>query len=102
MSWISIPAPVTGLRKLKRGLCAREAHRNNGGLAMTSEELIHRFENDAAPDSFHHTDHVRLAFAYLSQYPILDALQKFTNALKRFATAHGKTQLYSETITCAY
>jgi hypothetical protein len=68
---------------------------------MTNEELIYRFETDAV-DSFHHADHVRLAFAYLSQYPVLQALEKFSSALKRFAGARGKTQLYHETITHAY
>jgi len=70
---------------------------------MTNEELIRRFESDTLPDdSFHHADHVRLAFAYLSQHPVLEALQKFANALKQFAAARGKKQLYNETITCAY
>jgi len=70
---------------------------------MTNQELIHRFEHDALPsDSFHHADHVRLAFAYLSQYPVLHALEKFAAALQRFAAARGKTQLYNETITFAY
>lgn len=70
---------------------------------MTNEQLIHCFENNVMPDdSFHHADHVRLAFAYLRQFPVLEALQKFASALKRFATAHGKTQLYNETITYAY
>jgi hypothetical protein len=53
-------------------------------------------------DSFHHAGHVRLAFAYLSQYPVLTALEKFAAALKRFATACGKPQLYHETVTHAY
>jgi hypothetical protein len=70
---------------------------------MSNEELIRCFENDALPtDSFHHADHVRLAFAYLCRYPVLQALEKFASALKRFAAARGKTQLYNETITCAY
>ena len=70
---------------------------------MTSEELIDRFERGLSPDdSFHHADHVRLAFAYLSQYPPLQALDKFASALKRYAAARGKTQLYHETITHAY
>jgi hypothetical protein len=70
---------------------------------MSHEEPIRRFENDAVPeDSFHHADHVQLAFAYLSKYPVLQALEKFASALKRFAAARGKTQLYNETITCAY
>jgi hypothetical protein len=70
---------------------------------MSNEELIRRFESDLVPeDSFHHADHVRLAFAYLCKYPALPALEKFSAALKRFAGGHGKTQLYNETITCAY
>ena len=70
---------------------------------MTSEELIHRFESgEVAEDSFHHADHVRLAFAYLSRYSALEALDKFSNALRRYAAARGKPQRYSETITYAY
>ena len=72
-------------------------------ISMTNQDLIRRFETNSLPDdSFHHADHVRLAFAYLTEYPTLDALQKFTSALKNFAAAHGKPQLYHETITCAY
>jgi hypothetical protein len=70
---------------------------------MTHQELIRDFENDTLPaDSFHHADHVRLAFAYLCEYSPLEALDKFATALKRFATARGKPQLYNETITHAY
>jgi len=70
---------------------------------MTNEELIQNFENDTLPgDSFHHADHVRLAYAYLSKYPVLVALERFISALKKFATARGKSQLYNETITFAY
>lgn len=69
--------------------------------SMSSEELIRSFEDDTLPDGFHHADHVRLAFAYLSKYPVLSALEKFSSALKRFAAARGKTQLYHETITFA-
>jgi len=43
---------------------------------MSNEKLIDRFEADAVPeDSFRHADHVRLAFAYLLQYPTLQALR---------------------------
>jgi hypothetical protein len=70
---------------------------------MSNEELIQQFEGDLTPeDSLHHVDHVRLAFAYLSQYPAMVALEKFSAALKRFAAARGKSQLYHETITHAY
>jgi hypothetical protein len=70
---------------------------------MTNQEFIDRFEAGMVPgESFHHADHVRLAFAYLSEFPPLQALEKFCSALKRFATSHGKPQLYHETITHAY
>ena len=70
---------------------------------MNSEEIIRRFESGAvSADSFHHADHVRLAFAYLSLYPPLEALEKFTAALKAYATSLGKSELYHETITHAY
>jgi hypothetical protein len=64
---------------------------------MSNLELIQRFESDSVPEeSFHHADHVRLAFAYLCEYPTLQALEKFATALKRFAAARGKTQLYND------
>jgi hypothetical protein len=66
-------------------------------------ELIWQFDSDALPeDSFHHADHVRLAFAYLNRYPALQALDKFSNALKRYAAARGKPERYNETVTYAY
>ena len=70
---------------------------------MTGEELIQQFERGATPaDTFHHADHVRLGFEYLCRYTVLEALENFSAALKRFATIQGKEKLYHETITWAY
>jgi len=70
---------------------------------MNGEQLIQQFEDGTAPAaSFHHIDHVRLAFEYLSRYPALEALENFSAALKRFAASQGKAQRYHETITWAY
>jgi hypothetical protein len=70
---------------------------------MSDEEFIRRFEADQVPeDSFHHGDHIRLAFAYHREYPPLQALEKFAAALKRFAAARGKSDRYHETVTYAY
>lgn len=69
---------------------------------MNTKEFIRQFETDTLGGEFHHSDHVRLAFAYLSEFPALDALERFAAALKRFAAARGKAQLYHETITHAY
>ena len=70
---------------------------------MTEQELIRQFEScTLPPEGFHHADHVRLAFAYLSESSPLQALERFTSALKRYAAFFGKAQLYHETITHAY
>ena len=68
---------------------------------MTDAQLIAAFES-ATLDEFHHRDHVRAAWCYLRESPLLVALERFTTALKRFAAAHGKPELYHETITWAY
>jgi hypothetical protein len=69
----------------------------------SERKLIQQFESGLIPEaSFHHADHVHLAFAYLSQYPLLRALDKFSAALKRYATSRGKSRLYHETITYAF
>jgi hypothetical protein len=70
---------------------------------MNGDELIQQFESGLTPaDSFHHADHIRLAFEYLSHYSVFEALQRFCEGLKSFAAAQGKAQLYHETITWAY
>lgn len=68
---------------------------------MTDAELVERFERGDV-EQFHHPDHVRVAYAYLRTLPLLDAIARFTAALRRFATAQGKPELYHETITWAF
>jgi hypothetical protein len=70
---------------------------------MTDQELIEQFEDGTLPiDGFHHREHVRTAFLYLTKYPVLEALQIFSRTLRRFAETRGKPQLYHQTITWAY
>ena len=70
---------------------------------MTDDELLSRFEAATLPtESFHHCDHVRAAFLYLSRYPALEALERFFSALKNFAAANGKPDRYNETVTWAF
>jgi hypothetical protein len=64
--------------------------------------LIEEFERGHVPAGFHHADHVRVAFAYVAEYPFLEAVARFCAVLRRFAAAQGKPQLYHETITWAY
>jgi hypothetical protein len=70
---------------------------------MTDREWMEQFENATLPnDSFHHADHVKMAFLYLRKYPALEALDRFSSALTRFAKAHGKSDRYNETVTWAF
>jgi hypothetical protein len=70
---------------------------------MTDDDFAEAFERcEIAGDDFHHRDHVRLAWIYLRQMPMIDALKRFTESLKRFAAHNGVPNLYHETITWAY
>jgi hypothetical protein len=70
--------------------------------ARVNRALVNDFEQGRAPGDFHHADHVRVAFAYISVFPILEAIARFSADLKRFALSKGKPHLYHETITWAY
>lgn len=69
---------------------------------LTNQALVSEFEQGRAPGEFHHADHARVAFAYISQFSFLEAIEKFSAALRRFAISKGKPNLYHETITWAY
>jgi hypothetical protein len=72
-------------------------------IAMTDRELIEQFENGTLPaECFHHREHVRAAFLYLTEHPVMEALKAFSGTLRKFAEAQGKPHLYHETITWAY
>ena len=70
---------------------------------MNETEWMEAFENCTLPNaSFHHPEHVKMAFLYLQKFTPLEALGRFSSSLARFATAHGKPDLYNETITWAF
>lgn len=68
---------------------------------MTSAALLADFEA-CTLDDFHHADHVHVAWLYLNELPLIDALARFTESLKRFAAHHKMPELYHETITWAF
>ena len=72
-------------------------------MSLSDDEFVARFEDATlSTESFHHSDHVRMAFLYLCRYPALEALQRFSASLARFAAAKGKPGLYNETVTWAF
>jgi hypothetical protein len=68
---------------------------------MNDRDFVDAFEACTLTD-FHHRDHVRLAWIYLREHPLLEALERFTTSLKRFAASKGSPGLYHATITWAY
>jgi len=70
---------------------------------MSDQQFMRQFEAcTLPPECFHHADHLRMAFLYVCHYPILEAIQRFSEALRRFACAQGKPDRYHQTITWAY
>jgi len=70
---------------------------------MEDTEFLARFEAcSLSSKDFHHREHVRVVWLYLCRYPLLETLVRFSDGLKRFAAAHGKPNLYHETITWSY
>lgn len=70
---------------------------------MTDDQFVAAFETcTIRNEEFHHADHVRLGFLYMCQFPVLEGVQRFSEALQRLATAGGKPGLYHETITWAF
>lgn len=70
---------------------------------MNDADWMQAFEAATLPaSSFHHADHVKMAFLYIRQYAPLEAIRRFSSALTRFAAANGKPTLYNETITWAF
>jgi hypothetical protein len=74
------------------------------GRAMLDDRaFVEAFESGRlSPDLFHHRDHVRLAWIFLRRMPVLDALSRFSDGLKRYATSLGKADRYHQTITWAF
>ena len=54
---------------------------------MTEDQLIAAFEAGTPPEPFHHVNHVKLAWIYMSRHPILEVLSRLPQGLKALATA---------------
>ena len=70
---------------------------------MHDRDFVQAFETCTLPsEQFPHRAHVRLAWLYLRDYSLLDALTRFVEGLKRYAASLGAGSKYHETVTWAY
>ena len=68
---------------------------------MTDAEFALAFESGAVANAdFHHTDHLRLAWVYLAESAsVAAAIDRMAATLRRFATAAGHAEKYSQPTT---
>lgn len=70
---------------------------------MSDDDLIARLEACTLPeDQFHHADHLRAAWIYLTRFPAAEGIARFSRTLRAYAASLGKPDRYHETITWAY
>ena len=70
---------------------------------QTASPALRRFlSGEQDPASFHHADHVRVAFELLQRRPFLRAAQIYVRQVQRLAERAGNAQVYHETVTIAF
>jgi hypothetical protein len=70
---------------------------------MTDQEYLDAFETCRIPSGkFRHRDHLRLALLYLQRYGPSAAAIRIAESIRRYATHHGKSDKYNETVTQAW
>jgi hypothetical protein len=70
---------------------------------VDDRELVASFEACTLPPAeFSHRNHVRVAWLYLREQPLLATLPRFAANLRRYATSLGAAGKYHETITWAF
>jgi hypothetical protein len=70
---------------------------------MNDSEFVRAFEAcELSNESFHHRDHIRLAWIYLQRYGEQEAGTRIAASIRNFAAHFGKTDKYHETMTIAW
>jgi len=58
---------------------------------MTDDQFVAAFEDcTIRNEEFHHQDHVGMGFLYMSRFPGLEGIRRFSEGLERLAAASGK------------
>ena len=64
------------------------------------EQVVREFENGTiAPGEFSHESHIQVGWWYLQQYDLLEAITRFTAAIRHLTRKLGVVEKYHETIT---
>ena len=80
-----------------------DSENRSGTLHLSDEEFVCAFESCEFPGaSFHHADHVRLAWIYVCQFGEQGATERMLAGIPRFASHNGSPQKFHYTQTCAW
>ena len=67
---------------------------------LSDKEFLDQFENlTLDPAQFNHYGHIRLAWLYLTQHPLDEAIIKVTRGIQAFATSQDATDKFRHTLT---
>ncbi|MFX8907058.1 hypothetical protein ABTM87_19700, partial [Acinetobacter baumannii] len=70
---------------------------------MTDDDFLTRLEDGSLPAAaFRHRDHLRAGYLYVHRLGFAGAITAMSRALRAFAAAKGRPDLYHETITVAF
>jgi hypothetical protein len=72
-------------------------------MDMTNDPLVEAFERAAIdPRTFHHREHLYVAWCYLRALPLEEALARYVRHLRRLTEALAVPQKFHATMTWAY
>lgn len=75
----------------------------SNALSAADRQFVSAFERcELGAESFHHRDHIRLAWAYLESLHEKEACARMAESIRRFAAHHGATEKYHHTTTIAW
>jgi hypothetical protein len=70
---------------------------------MNDTEFLKQFEQCTLPkENFKHKSHLRIAWLYLSQYSLDEAITRITEGIIRYASSIGASHIYHHTMTLAW
>ncbi|MDE1462460.1 hypothetical protein [Spartinivicinus poritis] len=69
-------------------------------MSLSDQDFIEQFEQLTLPaEYFNHVGHLRLAWLYLQQYELTDAINKTTTGIQAYANHLGAKDKFHHTIT---
>jgi hypothetical protein len=74
-----------------------------GSTHLTDDEFLQEVRTGRLPlESFHHADHLRLAWVYLHRLAWEAAMREISASIRGFGRHYGKPEAYHETVTIAW